>query len=85
MITGRSDTDPLNLDTNELLDILNVRPCLLRKVVVALCASSGLFPPRKSLVVNLNFSQHLRVGGEALELLTLVRIRSRDLELFEII
>ena len=46
MITRRSNTNPLNLNTNELLDVLDVRSRLAGQVVVALCTSGRLLPSR---------------------------------------
>lgn len=61
VITRRSNTNPLNLDTDELLDELNVRPRLAGQVVVALRASGRLLPAGHGLVVNLDLSQDVGV------------------------
>lgn len=61
VITRRSNTNPLYLDTHELLDVLDVLPRLTGQVVVALRTSGRLLPPLHSVVVNLNLSQDVRV------------------------
>jgi hypothetical protein len=85
VITRRSNANPLDGNANELLDELNVLPCLTGQVVVALRASGRLLPPRQSLVVNLYLGQHIGVRGETLELLALVRVCGSDLELLKVI
>lgn len=85
VITRRSNTNPLDLHSDELLDELDVLPRLAGQVVVALCAGGRLLPPRQSLVVDLYLSQHIRVGRETLELLSLVRVSGGNFELVEVV
>lgn len=85
VITRRSNANPLDLDANELLNVLDVLPCLAGQVVVALRAGGGLLPSGQGLVVDLDLGQHIGIRGEAVELLAVVRVGSCDLELVEVV
>lgn len=85
MVTRRPNTNPLNLDTHELLNILNVLPGLARKVIVALRAGSRLLPAGQGHVIDLNLGQHVGVGREALEQLTIEGVGYGDLELVKVV
>lgn len=85
VITRRSNTNPLNLDTDELLDVLNVLPCLTGQVVVALGTSGRLLPPLHGVVFDLNLSQNINVRRETVKLLTLVRVGGGNLQLVEVV
>ena len=85
MISRWANPNPFNLDTNEVLDILNVFPRLVGQVVIALRASCRLLPSREGFIVDLDLCQHLRVGREAVKLLAVDGVRCRDLELVEVV
>ena len=85
MVARRSNTNPLDLDANKLLNVFNVSPCLVGQVVPVGDARCRFLPAGQRVILYLDLGQDFRVGWESVELLALVGVCRCHLDLFKII
>jgi hypothetical protein len=85
VVARRPNANPLDLDADKLLNVLNVRARLVRQVVERLGARRRLLPAGERLVDDLDLCENVEVRGEALEALPVVRVADGDLELVKVV
>lgn len=85
MIARRANSNPLDLDTDKLLDILDITARLAGQIVVTLRTSCGLLPARQCVVSHLDLRQQFGVRWETFQLLAVDGVCSRNLELVEVV
>lgn len=85
MVARRTNSDPLDLDANELFNVLDVTPRLVGQIVVVLRAGGWLFPARQRLIVHLDLRQQFGIRRKALEFLAVDEVLCGDLELVKVV
>lgn len=85
VISRGPHTNPLHVDVDKLLNVLDVLFCVLRQSVPRLHACGRRLPARQRLIVYRDLAENVRVSGEILQCLPVVGIACGDLELVEVI
>lgn len=82
----RSSSDPPNLDSDKVLDELDVLAAVLGEVLVLGDGGNARLPPRELDVLHLNLGEVVEVGGEVrVDGLAVEVVRNGDLERREVV
>lgn len=84
-VPGGTNTDPLDMNTEEFLDELDVSLAVLGKLLERGAVRDVRFPTGESLVLNFDSSEIVKIGGETLDLLAVQDVLGGDLDFLKLV